>query len=221
MNEMDYETAVKGDFKAKKIVKIDGVGVELSKFYVHNTEEQRKAREKVGLPEEAFIMLYAADLSTRKNQSMIFRALSRIKDTCPNVLVLMPGQPILLEKYKEQCEKLGITSMVRFLGYRRDIPLLLTATDCVISSSRQEGLPVNLIEAAASGKYIIATDVRGNADVVKQSGYGVLVDLDDDKAMAEAIQNVCRKGISVKQDVSSISIYDAKNIVGKVLELYE
>jgi len=167
------------------------IDIHLSKFKPITEDEHYAARAEYGFSPEQFVMLYAADLSYRKNQPMLFRALARLKETHPDMLLLLPGQPILKEQYMEQCEALGISNMVRFLGYRRDIDRLLAACDCVVSSSRQEGLPLNLIEAAARGRYIIATDVRGNADVVKQCGHGALVKLDDDAGMAREMVKFC------------------------------
>ena len=96
---------------------------------------------------------------------------------------------------------------------------LLAACDCVISSSRQEGLPMNLIEAAASGRYIIATNVRGNADVVKESGFGALVELNDDEAMAREIRRaMANQGTC---DLSRVRLFDEKEIVKTVMELYQ
>ena len=163
-------------------------------------------------------MLCAADLSVRKNQPMIFRAMARIKDECPNMLALLPGQPILKDEYEKLCSDLGISDMVQLMGYRRDIDKLLAASDCVISSSRQEGLPMNLIEAAASGRYIIATDVRGNADVVKQSGFGALVKLNDDETMAGEVKKAMTDQGSY--DPSRIRLFDEKEIVKEVMHLY-
>ena len=220
INQEDYDLAVRKHFRAGKIVKIDGVGVDLSKFSVASPEEREQARAAFGLKPEQFVLLYAADLSVRKNQPMIFRALARLKDECPNIVAWMPGQPILKDEYERQCRELGISSMVHFMGYRRDIDKLLTACDCVVSSSRQEGLPINLIEAAASGKYIIATDVRGNADVVKQSGYGSLVKLNDDEAMAREIQKAvvkCNLGVA---QTSQLCCYRQQEIIDAIMKLY-
>lgn len=77
---------------------------------------------------------------------------------------------------------------------------------------------MNLIEAAASGRYIIATDVRGNADVVKQSGFGALVKLNDDEAMAREI----RKAMTNQgaYDLSRVRLFDEKEIVREVMALY-
>lgn len=220
INQEDYDLATSKQFKAGRIVKVEGVGVDLSKFHVSTDEEKRQTREAFGFSPEQFVMLYAADLSFRKNQPMIFRALARLKARYPNILALMPGQPILKEDYEKQCEELGISDLVRFLGYRRDIDKLLAACDCVISSSRQEGLPINLIEAAASGRYIIATDVRGNADVVKQSGFGTLVKLNDDEAMAKAIAERIGKRDACPDIAERLNVYDQNRIVDVILREY-
>ena len=218
INQEDCDLARK-HFKAGKVVKVNGVGVDLSKIHVTIEEEKQAARAKLGLKPEQFVMLCAADLSVRKNQPMIFRAMARIKNECPNMVALMPGQPILKDEYEKLCAELGISDMVQLMGYRRDIDKLLAACDCVISSSRQEGLPMNLIEAAASGRYIIATDVRGNADVVKQSGFGALVKLNDDEAMAWEIQKAT--AIQKAPDPKRVLVFDENEIVKEIMDLYQ
>lgn len=221
INQEDYDLATGKKFAAGKIVKVNGVGVDLSRFSPITEEQHRAAKADYGFAEDQFVMLYAADLSVRKNQPMIFRALARLKSELPNLLVLMPGQPILKDEYQRQCAELGIQDMVRFMGYRRDIDKLLAACDCVISSSRQEGLPINLIEAAARGRYIIASDVRGNADVVKQSGYGALVPLNDDAAMAEEMRKAHSSGVPARSDVSAIAVYREEAIIREMMGIYK
>lgn len=220
INQEDYDLARK-HFKAGKVVKVNGVGVDLSKFHVATEEEKQAARKELGLTPDQFVMLCAADLSVRKNQPMIFRAMAQIKNECPNVVALMPGQPILKDEYEKLCDELGISNMVQLMGYRRDIDKLLAACDCVISSSRQEGLPMNLIEAAASGRYIIATDVRGNADIVKHSGFGALVKLNDYEAMAREIICAVQSHKSLGQEsLDAARIFDEKQIISSVMDLY-
>ena len=105
-----------------------------------------------------------------------------------------------------------------FAEGKLDIDKLLAACDCVISSSRQEGLPMNLIEAAASGRYIIATDVRGNTDVVRQSGFGTLVKLNDDAAMAEEIRGAMMS--NCHPHMERIQLFNENEIVNTVMRLY-
>lgn len=220
INREDHDLAVSRRFDAGRIVRIDGVGVELDKFSPITAAERNAARGSLGLSENQTVLLYAADLSKRKNQPMLFRALARLRDEYPGLLLLLPGQPILKAEYERQCRELGIDHMVRFLGYRRDIDKLLAACDCVVSSSRQEGLPLNLIEAAARGRCIIATDVRGNADVVRQSGCGELVKLNDDLSLAEAIARLCRRESSPTPDPGRIDCYRSEAIIRRLFELY-
>ena len=77
---------------------------------------------------------------------------------------------------------------------------------------------MNLIEAAASGRYIIATDVRGNADVVKQSGFGALVKLNDDEAMVREIQKAM--AAQGTYDLNRVRLFDEKEIVKTIMALY-
>jgi glycosyltransferase involved in cell wall biosynthesis len=67
---------------------------------------------------------------------------------------------------------------VRLLGDRSDVPELLAAADGLILPSRWEGLPMILLEAAAAGLPIVATDVGGNAEVADPGHGGVLVDVE-------------------------------------------
>ena len=219
INREDHDLARSRHFAAGRIVKIDGVGVELDRFAPVTAEERAAARRELGFREDQTVLLYAADLSKRKNQPMLFRALARLMERYPNILLLLPGQPILKDEYERMCRELGISHMVRILGYRRDIDKLLAACDCVVSSSRQEGLPLNLIEAAARGRYIIATDVRGNADVVTQSGSGTLVKLNDDEAMAERIAELIEHP-PAPADRENIACYDSRAIVKTLFGLY-
>ena len=219
INREDHELALSRHFAAGRIVRIDGVGVELDRFAPVTPAQRENARRELGFSEDQTVLLYAADLSKRKNQPMLFRALARLKEAHPDLLLLLPGQPILQAEYEAQCAELGISHMVRFLGYRRDIDRLLAACDAVVSSSRQEGLPLNLIEAAARGRFIIATDVRGNADVVRQSGSGALVTLNDDEAMAAEIARLCASAPEAP-DRKNIECYDSRAIVKALFELY-
>jgi glycosyltransferase involved in cell wall biosynthesis len=80
----------------------------------------------------------------------------------------------------------GIEDAVRFLGYRSDVDAILAAGDMAVLSSANEGTPVALIEAAAAGLPLVATDVGGVRDVVVP-GAGELVAAGDVAALGEAI----------------------------------
>lgn len=221
INQEDYDLAHNKKFAAKNIEKINGVGVDLSKFGKTTDEEKAASREKYGFGQDKFILFYAADLRPGKNHEMIFKAIAKIKNECPDILAVFPGEPVLLEEFQSICNELGIADMVKFMGYRRDIDALLATCDCVVSASRREGLPVNLIEAVARGKYIIATNVRGNADVVKESEYGALVELDDSDALALKLSELYKNGVPELVGEPKSQGFEVNNIVDKLMELYK
>ena len=70
------------------------------------------------------------------------------------------------EYLQQLIEQLGLADKVTLLGYRKDIRELLYAADLFVFPSRQEGLPVALLEALASGVKVVAKDIRGNRDLL-------------------------------------------------------
>ncbi len=191
INQEDYNLAVTKKFKTKDgIVKVNGVGVDLSKFSVATPQAKAELRKEYGFAEDDFILIYPADYSYRKNHEMLFETVYKLKDEIPTIKVLMPGQQQKLAEYTKMVKELGIEKHIDMLGYRRDIPKLITLSDVSVSTSRQEGLPVNLIEALAIGKPIVATDVRGNGDLVENGVNGYKIELNNSDEMAKRLLEI-------------------------------
>ena len=191
INQEDYNLATTKKFKVKdQIIKVNGVGVDLSKFSAVNPEMKLQLREEYGFNKDEFMLIYPADLVTGKNQEMIFKAVKILKDKIPTIKLLLPGHQKMITEYKQMVKDMGIENHVEFMGYRRDIAKLVAMCDVSVSASRREGLPVNLIEASAIGKPIVATRVRGNSDIVEDGVNGFLVELDDYEKMAEKLLKI-------------------------------
>lgn len=86
--------------------------------------------------------------------------------------------------------RLGIDSRVFFLGERRDVPLLLRGADVGVLLSHREGLPRSLMEMSATGLPVIATNIRGNRDIVRNGVNGILVELGNVKATTSALRKL-------------------------------
>ncbi|MEE0859631.1 MAG: glycosyltransferase family 4 protein [Acutalibacteraceae bacterium] len=226
INNEDYELATKKKFKVKnEIVKINGVGVDLSKFIVATNEMKTELRKEYGYNEDEFLLIYPADYSYRKNHEMLFDTVYKLKDKIPTIKVLMPGQQKKLEEYKKYVADLGIEKHISMLGYRRDIHKLITLSDISVSTSRQEGLPVNLIEALAIGKPIVATNVRGNSDLVENGVNGFLVELNNSDQMAEKILEIYNNSQLAekmrKEAVKMSKKYSFQNVNKSLVEIYQ
>ena len=85
---------------------------------------------------------------------------------------------------------LGIADRVLLLGHRDDVPALLASCDVFVLPSLYEGLPLSVLEAMASARPVVATDVAGSNEVVRHAESGLLVPPADPRALADAIRRV-------------------------------
>lgn len=191
INNEDYKRAKK--FKCKNVFLVHGVGVDINIFHIHTDEEIKQLREEYNLNGK-YIMIYPANLDSNKNQTMVINMAAEIKKNCPDLgfVILMPGQPILKERLENMAEVKGVSENCIFMGYRRDIDKLVGLSDVMISASKREGLPVCIMEAMATGKPIVCTNVRGNNDLVAPNMNGYLCEIDDFEAMAEYVIKLYR-----------------------------
>jgi glycosyltransferase involved in cell wall biosynthesis len=81
----------------------------------------------------------------------------------------------------------GLSPRTHFLGWRRDLPVIYADLDVAALSSLNEGTPVSLIEAMASGVPVVSTNVGGVSDVLRNGARGYLVPPLDPRALADGI----------------------------------
>lgn len=167
INNEDFEIA-KNKFYMKNLKLVPGVGIEINKFKqysVGNSDDKK----------EDFILTCIGELNSNKNQEFVIRVMKPLSEQISNVKLLLVGEGNERKRLESLCSKLEIEDRVSFLGYRKDIPKLLRKTDLLLSVSKREGLPVNVMEAMASGKPIIASNCRGNSDLVQNDVNGYLI----------------------------------------------
>ena len=165
LNKEDFEIARK-KFKAEYVDYIPGVGIDLEKFQNLAVDRESKIKE-LGLPKNKKILLSVGELIKRKNHETIIRAIAELKD--PSLIYVICGHGELEEYLKELCKRLKVDDQIYFLGYRTDILEIYPIADLFIFPSWQEGLPVALLEAMASGLPAICSDIRGNRDLIQES----------------------------------------------------
>lgn len=190
INKEDYNLATQNKFKAQKIQLVNGVGVDLKQFIPQTIDLKARLRDDYGYNREHFILMYAGELSYRKHQDLLIDVVNVLKNKIPNIKLLLAGTGSLLEKYKNKVTEYGLEDNIEFLGYRNDISNLMILSDAAVSSSRQEGLPVNIMEAMGTGLPLVVTDCRGNRDLVINNKNGYVVGIDDVNGFAEAIKKL-------------------------------
>lgn len=175
INQEDYELA-KSKFRAKQIELVHGVGVDENKFNFEMTQaEKDKLKISLGLKREDFILIEVGALNKNKNQIMAINVMKELIKENSNIHLLMVGTGPLEKFYKDKIIEYKLENNVHILGHRDDVPKLMKISDVLLSLSKREGLPVNVIEAAFSALPIIATDCRGNRDIVKNGENGYII----------------------------------------------
>lgn len=161
-------------------------GVDLDRFkrdvsarsHVHNTLDV----------EDRFIWLAVGRFQEQKDYPNLLGAVGRVARHPSRPLLLIVGEGPLRQEMEARVHQEGLGEAVRFLGRREDVPELMSGADAYVMSSAWEGLPIVLLEAAASGLPIVATDVGGNAQIVRQGRTGELVPAGDSEALASAMR---------------------------------
>ena len=163
------------------------LGFNLDRFAALSSADRERARADLRIPEGAAVITTVGRLTGIKQHSLFLEMAARVAAWSDNVLFLIVGDGELRRDLEAQAEHLNIASRVRFLGWRSDLETIYAATDVFVLTSRNEGTPVALIEAMASGVATVSTDVGGVRDVMTGPALGALVPFDDSKGLADAV----------------------------------
>ena len=219
INEEDYQLASCKKL-GKKIELVPGIGVDPQKFYPRLDNKKNELKLRLGFDENKIILTYIGELSKRKNQEFLINAIKDYQKKEKIQLVLV-GLGRLEQDLKKIVEKNKLKNNVLFLGYRKDIADVLGATDILISTSYQEGLPVNILEGMFSGKPILVSDCRGNRDLIIDGINGYVYDIDNTEEFLKKLDLLVvsenkRKKFAEKN--TQLSIKYSKNEVSKIME---
>jgi len=146
-------------------------------------EERRATREGLGISGDEVIVLFAGELTERKQPLQFAEAIAAARASYPNVLGLVLGEGPLRERLESAAPE-----GVRLLGHRADFLELVGAADVVVLPSLWEGLAYAALEPMALGRAMVVSDGAGNPDAVGDAG--LVFPAGDVRAMAEAISRL-------------------------------
>jgi glycosyltransferase EpsD len=191
INSEDYKRASSMQLrKNNSVFKINGVGINLHRFCPQSEKSKSEIRKRYGFNEDDVILIFVAELNYNKHQDLLINVINSLKGTIPKIKLLLVGSGKSFIQYQKQVKRLGLEEHVCFLGYRDDIEILLQISDFAVSSSRREGLPVNIMEAMGTGLPLVVSNCRGNRDLVTNSENGYVVEKNDLKGFVEAIKRI-------------------------------
>lgn len=207
-------------------------GVDLTEFcprpstgYLH--------RELALLPTSRFAAIIG-QLGLRKATDVALAAALQLADQFPDLHWLVVGERTSNKDEAREFEALvrsigdeePLAGRVHFLGSRTDVPRLLTECELLVHAARQEPLGRVLLEAAASGVAVVATDVGGTREIFPSGeGAAVLVPADNRLALAEAVRSLLlddrrRKLLGVAARRRAETAFDIRDAAVRLVEQY-
>lgn len=147
-------------------------------------------RQELGLSCDDKIIMQIAGFRQEKDQKTVIKAMALLPDKYHAVFV---GGGSLLDTHIRFAHEQGLIKRCHFLNVRNDVPMLLRAADVVVVSSHFEGFGLVAIEGMASNKPVIASNVCGLSEVVKDAG--LLFESMNADELAQKIKSLCEDAI--------------------------
>jgi glycosyltransferase involved in cell wall biosynthesis len=191
-------------------VRVVGNGVDVDKF---SPLPRAQARAALGLLPNAPVLITIGALVERKGFHRVIEVLPSLRERFPGLTYLIVGGPNpegdMSAELERQVERLGLSSAVRFLGALppEELRVPLSAADVFVLATRNEGWANVLLEAMACGVPVVATDIGGNAEVVREPSLGSIVSFGDGDALRGAIE----EALQIRWDPSVIREYARSN----------
>lgn len=183
-------------------------------------------RRKWGIEEGVPVVGMMGRLVHEKGWTNYFRAAEIVHATHPEAVFLAigPAEPDKVDALQSR-EVAEAERHVRFCGFTSSVPEALSLLDVYVLASLREGVPRSAIEAAALGKPLVLTDIRGCREVCFHGTNGLLVPPSDPRALADAVlQLLTNDGVRQQMGVASrqlaVERFDERSVVKKTAEIY-
>ena len=192
---------------------------------VRNGRPREETLRELGISPGAFVVAWFGRMTAVKRTDDLVDVLRRLYELGLDAVLLLVGDGADRERLEQRAHDLGVARRCFFLGYQDDVALWYAAADAVILTSANEGTPVTIIEALAAGRPVVATDVGGVQDVVRDGVDGFLVPVGDTASMAERLARIARdpalgRRLAETGRARILQRYAVERLVGDVDRLY-
>ena len=219
INKEDKKRAQKFHLKKNgKLVSVPGVGIDVEKISTPTISPEEKRRQ-LGISQDSLVYITVGELIPRKNQSMLIDAFK--KADIANSILLICGKGQEKDNLQKQIEENGLSEKVKLLGQRTDIYELLQCSDVFLFPSKQEGLPIALMEAMAVGLPCVAANIRGNNDLLGDN-YPFLLNPNDRESWEKSMKDI----LDVRNEMAELShknigAFDIEKATEAMKEIYK
>jgi glycosyltransferase EpsD len=181
MNDEDHRIATRQNLVHGPIIPTFGMGVPDPRFNLKPGEIRKKYAK-----DSDYVLLFAGELSKRKNQRFLIDAMPDLIAKIPEAKLWLLGDGDELSALKLQAQKLGVSERIVFIGRKKNSADYMRDCDLYVSASLIEGLPFNIVEALGVGKPVLASRIKGHTDILHHAA-GILFDPHNKKDFVEKV----------------------------------
>lgn len=162
-------------------------GIDLERYDKGSHQDIERLRRELSLQKNEYAIFNVARLAEQKAQEVLIDAAKLIVRVNPNTKFFIIGEGELYSDLDKAIKSKGLSSSVKLLGFRDDIPALLKLADIFALPSLDEGMPIALLEAIACKVPVITTPVGDIPKLITHEKSGILVQKQDTEGLAQAI----------------------------------
>ena len=169
-----------------------GVGTERITVVPNGVDLDRfRPRDHSSLPNDPPVIAFVGRLMTNKGPEVFMEALLALhRDGIRFKAVYLGDGPMRCELERRA---MALQGAVDFRGHSHNVDAELRRADLLVRPSLTEGMPLSVLEAMASGVCVVASDIAGNRDLIKDGGNGVLVPVKQSQALMLAIRSLLQE----------------------------
>ena len=173
--ESTREYVIANGIVPRRLARVVPSGIRLDAFVHGSAEARAAARERLGLPADAFVTGTVGRLVEDKDHALLVDAFGRLAALRPRARLVVVGDGERRGALAAHIARLGLGAAVLLAGDRDDVSALLPAFDVFAVTSRNEGYSIALLEAAAAGLPAVASDAGGNREIVQDGSTGLVI----------------------------------------------
>lgn len=196
-----------------------------SSYLTGFNKKDKSLREELRINTSNLLIGMVSCFKSQKSPQDFIRLGFLVNKVIPKTKFLLVGDGVLRKKVERLISKFNLEQQVILIGWREDVPRILSAIDIFVLTSLWEGLPISVLEAMAASLPVIATDTGGIAEVILDGKTGFLVPPRDINRMAERLihllknENI-RKQIGQNARDSLDSDFSLENMLKNTEDLY-
>ncbi|MDV7680378.1 glycosyltransferase [Erysipelothrix rhusiopathiae] len=189
INQEDYDYFMHVKPESVSLYKIPGIGLSKS-FMIKLEQNQDSLDESFGIHADDLLVLSIGELNENKNHILAIKAMKNLIEKNKKVKYIILGTGDRLNEYQEYIAENNLENNIFFGGYQSNVVPFLERTDLFLSCSYREGLPVSVLEAMATKKPVLLSNIRGHVDLIKNDKFIYDIKSISPEGLANHIENL-------------------------------